>query len=287
MKHRLNHLRRYHSTHSKILEIGPYFNPIFPKREFKNVYSLDVFSRENLINNAKKDKNVPPEKIKDIEEVDFLWAGSLANSIKIKGQKFGLIVSSHNFEHQPNPIKFLLDSERLLDKDGVLTMAIPIATRCFDVLRPLTTTGNWLDRMRSRRPTGGVVFDCMRNLAEHPKCHIMDHGTYAPGDLKLFGPRIDREFYKDTIQNNNKYIDSHCTVFIPESFLLILYDLAKMEILRKLKVFELTVGDFEFVVHLSKSREPLPFYGKEPKEVSLECVRAYYREQKSFFQMEE
>ena len=53
----------------RILEIGPSFNPMVPKRDGWNSYSLDHATRDELVN--KYGPHGQP--VNQIEDADFLW----------------------------------------------------------------------------------------------------------------------------------------------------------------------------------------------------------------------
>ena len=71
------------------------------------------------------------------------------------------MISSHNFEHSPNPIRFLQGCGKVLKPGGVLSMALPDKRACFDYFRPHTTLGQWLEAFfaERERPTPAQVFD--------------------------------------------------------------------------------------------------------------------------------
>lgn len=52
--------------------------------------------------------------------------------------QFDWIVSSHNFEHLPDPIRFLRDCEGLLKPGSFVGMIIPDKRQCFGRFRPTT-----------------------------------------------------------------------------------------------------------------------------------------------------
>jgi len=283
MKDRLQHLQKYYTANSRVLEIGPYFNPIFPKRAFANVFTIDIYDQDALVENAQSDTNINPELISNIEPVDFIWKHSLSQTIASKSVLFDLIVSSHNFEHQPDPIKFLLDCEASLSDGGVLSMAIPTATRCFDAMRPLTTTGTWIDFFdRHVKPTFGIWFDNNSNFCRLVNGHIMNHGTFDSSDL-----RIDADIlklpYTDEERNFNDYRDAHCSVLTMESLKLILYDLDRIGLVSRLKMFDCIDGDFEFIVHFSKSRVPMSFYNEDRCTLTVRSMEYYLKELNSLF----
>ena len=64
------------------LEIGPYFAPIFPKKDGWNVRSVDVFNSEELIERAKLDPSIGENHI-NIEPVDYIFKGSLLHTVVV------------------------------------------------------------------------------------------------------------------------------------------------------------------------------------------------------------
>jgi SAM-dependent methyltransferase len=128
----------------KGLEIGPWFAPLAPKREGYNCLSLDVFDAQTLREKAEQDLNIPKSSIPLIEEVDILGtATDLEDAIAARDAvgTFDYIISSHNFEHLPNPIKFLRGCEKALKPGAYLSMAVPDKRACFDYFRPISTLG--------------------------------------------------------------------------------------------------------------------------------------------------
>ena len=104
------------------LEIAPYFSPLAPKRDGYNCTTLDVFDREELVRRAAADPNIPEEGLGRIEPVDFVGSATEIADLVPSPEHgaFDYIVSSHNFEHLPNPIRFLQGCERLLKPSGIL-----------------------------------------------------------------------------------------------------------------------------------------------------------------------
>ncbi len=91
----------------RLLEIAPYHSPLVAKRDGYNVHTLDVFSREQLESNLAKDPNLDPTS--QLEDVDYVGSATEIASLvpeKMRGA-YEAVLSSHNFEHLANPIKFL------------------------------------------------------------------------------------------------------------------------------------------------------------------------------------
>src|SRR4030095_2803129 len=99
----------------KGIEVGPWFSPLAPKQKGYNCLSLDVFDTETLKEKAKTDPLVADNKIPLIEPVDLIGtATAIDRIVEERGElgTFDYIISSHNFEHSPNPITFLNSSAR-------------------------------------------------------------------------------------------------------------------------------------------------------------------------------
>jgi len=258
------------------LEVGPYFSPLFPKKEGWNAFALDVFETADLIERAKLDPAIG-EKYKEIEEVDFLFKGSLLESVMEKlsdaeakrvigGEGyFDYIASSHNFEHQPNPVQFLLDCSQLLRVGGMLTMAIPIGTRCFDRMRPLSTTGHMIDAFlsKSSKPTTGQLVDFYLNIVcEANTSAAIYHQFYRSEQMTMWCARPDSHwnptFFNSMLadKDSETYHDAHCWIMNRHSLELILTDLKVLGVLPDLHVSSSTDLGFEFIINLVKSARP-------------------------------
>lgn len=109
-----------------ILEIGPFFTPAFI-RPAANVYYLDVLSTHKMKERAATIKSAT---IDTIPEIDYVWAGQ--RYAELIEQKFSIIYSSHNIEHQPCFITHLHDIESVLAKNGAVFLSIPDKRYCFD-----------------------------------------------------------------------------------------------------------------------------------------------------------
>ena len=158
------------SKDQKGIEIAPWFAPIAPKRDGYNCLGLDVFDTETLIGKGRVDPNIVPEQISQIETVDFV--GNAIDIAELVSEKqalgsFDYVVSSHNFEHLPDPIRFLQGCHKILKTGGIVTMAIPDHRACFDYFRPHTLVQEWLEAYhdKRRKPTPSQVFACQANTA--------------------------------------------------------------------------------------------------------------------------
>lgn len=107
---RIDQIIRHIDTSRLGIEVAPYFAPILSKRHGFDVLSLDIFDEEKLRELALNDPGILAEWADRIEPVDIVGdASNIGAMIQGRGiaGEIAYIVSSHNFEHLPNPIKFL------------------------------------------------------------------------------------------------------------------------------------------------------------------------------------
>ena len=83
----------------KILEIGPSYNPVAPKAEGWNCFSIDHDTQENL--RAKYTGH--PVDIRRIEPVDFIWRDGPLDAVIPEEHMgtFDACIASHVIEHFP------------------------------------------------------------------------------------------------------------------------------------------------------------------------------------------
>ena len=139
-------------------------------------------------------------------------------------------------------------------------MAIPIASRCFDCWRPLTSTGDLFDAYLQRRtqPSPGAVLDHNLQHAvlvdQGGRCQVND-STYRFADVVLPGSVSRKWVEAHVVGESSLYVDAHVSRFNPFSFRLIFGDLVSMGLIRRLEIESLVVNGSEFVVRLRKTSE--------------------------------
>jgi predicted SAM-dependent methyltransferase len=215
------------SKQSRIIEIGPSFNPIAPRSAGWNSASIDHLTREGL---AAKYGAHPGVDVNKIEPVDFVWTGGLlSDAVPLEQHgSFDVFLASHVIEHTPDLVAFLDAAQALLKKDGVVILAIPDKRYCFDYFQPLTTTGQVLDAHTKRR---------LRHSGER----AFDHYAYAvtDGGAESWGQRASQGIHlihrlEGAVQNYSlsensaEYHDLHAWHFVPPSFELLLLELAAL-----------------------------------------------------------
>lgn len=249
---RLDILRAGISKTDQILEIGPYFNPIAPKGDGYQAVTIDVFDADQLRRYAAADPNIPDSRIGEIEDVDLV--GSAADLEGLTRARFGddfkfdWILSSHNIEHIPNPIRFLQQCDGVLRRTGRLRLAIPDKRYCFDHYRQLTDTTDWLEAFFEdrRKPT---VYQVFRAASLHGTAES-DGSGWKPATKAL---SLYREWFGPSGNLPVDYIDTHCWTFTPDSFELLIRDVVAFGMVN-LRVEQVTApGGFEFFVDLSST----------------------------------
>ena len=243
------------------LEIGPLHSPICPKRNGWHTLTLDICDSDWL---KEKYKNDPGVDCSKIEEVDVISKESLFTSVQKYTERdialisnpngsLQYIISSHNFEHQPNPLGFLRDSEALLQEGGYLTMAIPVASRCFDCFLPLTTSGQAIDSFLRgcNKPSPGAIFDQRAYHATMGTGESINDLNYNINDV-VFPRQPGINFLNQLNAQDGVYIDAHVSRFNHFSFELLIRDAMAIGILESLIIEEKHLHGSEFLVRLKK-----------------------------------
>jgi SAM-dependent methyltransferase len=213
------------------IEIAPWFAPLTPKRDGFNCATLDVFDKPALLRKAEIDPNIPREGIALIEDVDFVGSATeIAEIVPIEMHgTFDYIVSSHNFEHLPNPIAFLQGCQKILKEGGILSMAVPNMRACFDIFRPHTTIIDWLFAFKQKRtkPSPEQLFQsnvCFATLTQNGS----DTGAFTihdpVNDIVVKGD-LEAQYKKWLASSETDvYEDAHCSAMTPASFQLLILE---------------------------------------------------------------
>jgi hypothetical protein len=159
----------------------------------------------------------------------------------VVGGTYDYLISSHNFEHLPDPIRFLQGAESLLGDGGMLIMALPDCRYTFDRYRPHTLIGEWVEAYRESRkePTPKQVFEFSTYIGEN-------ESRALKGDLLDAWDRWERTGYTDV----------HCTQFFPPSFELLMLE-ARALGLTNLDIVKISPQVFEFFVWLAPNKKKI------------------------------
>lgn len=250
------------------IEVGPYFAPLVPKSAGYKSISTDVFDQEYLKNLAANDAFVGEAASELIEPVDLLGSvselGEMIQHADLAG-KLDYVISSHNFEHIPDPVRFLQACELGLTPNGIVSLAMPDCRTCFDHYRPYSITADFLGAYFERRlrPTAQQVFalqslHCLFNKdgALILSCNLGED-TKQVHPLETLQEAFDA--WNATLANpeQSPYRDTHCWVLTPSVFELIIRDLNFLGLTALEPVWVSENYGHEFFVRLSK-RQHLP-----------------------------
>ena len=122
--------------HGTGLEIGALHRPL-KVPETVTVRYVDCVTREQNI------EKFPELPVMDIVPVTVIDDGFELSSIEDCSYDF--VIANHVLEHSPNPIQVLKNWVRVLRPDGILFTTIPVAEKCFDKGRSLTTIEHLID----------------------------------------------------------------------------------------------------------------------------------------------
>ena len=215
------------------LEIGPLVSPVVTKEQGTIRY-MDHLGTEAL---RAKYRDDPAIDVSRIVPIDFVQDGRrLAECVN--GEKFGYVIASHVIEHVPDMIGWLEQVAEILDDGGHLCLAVPDKRYSFDCRRPDTTAGALLEAYFEKRKVPAVsnVFDHFTEVVV-ADTGTMWSGAVAPASLPRQNPAwagpIAHEFLAMIRRQiaEGTYIDVHCQVFTPASFLGILERLAYLRML--------------------------------------------------------
>lgn len=241
------------------LEIGPSFNPLFPKREGYRVKVLDHAPKEVLVRKY-REHGMPQEQIDRIEDVDYVWSGEPLPEL-VGEDRFDYVVASHVIEHTPDIIAFLNECRQILAPGGVVCLVVPDKRFCFDRFRPLSSLGQVVDAHVLPRKEG-VLAPLLDGLA-YGANRFGTEVTWSAATTD--GPQLTTKDWGELhrwielVQRTDNYIDIHRWTFTPSSFRLLMDDLRQLAMVQ-LAISTITdTNHFEFYVGLRDT-------GAEPAE---------------------
>lgn len=241
------------------LEVSPYFNPAVCKDQY-NVRYVDYVDNATL---KKKAAENPVGKTCDVPEIDWVWhPGKRLRKCIPKGITFDYVVASHVFEHVPNVIGWLNEIFEVLHNDAKLALAIPDRRLTMDFYRRESTlgdiVGNWIESPCHPTPAQVMDFLCQsfHDTRQKPDDPMIDVASIPFGEV----PRhySDEKALEFAIWSHNTrgYLDVHCTVWTPHSFMDLMTRVSSLGLLNvEISQPIENPGRGEFIVHLTKKGE--------------------------------
>lgn len=236
------------------LELGPLDHPLLSKKE-ANVFYVDHMNLEDL----KEKYKTEPVDIEKITKPDYVLSNKSLKTILNK-KKFHYVVASHVIEHVPDIITWFCDIADILEDEGVLSLIVPDKRFTFDIMRntsiPADIIGAYLDKQT--KPTSATMYDftmeCRANIIAS-EVWANQNEDYSKKPY-IYSREVAWQKCLDNA-NTEKYIDCHCHVFTPYSFVKILKSLIELNLLEfEVAHFsETKENSMEFFVSLRKTKK--------------------------------
>ena len=213
-----------------IIEIGPSFAPIAPKKDGWKSWIVDHLPREGLIEKYTGHDS----RIDQIEPVDTVWAGGFLHDAVPADRhgSFDLLIASHVIEHMPDPIAFLQSAATLLTADGRVSLAIPDKRYCFDFYKPLTMSGDLLHAHsnRAERHDARTIFNYLAYSVKSEGQIIWGQAPVGPFEF-AHDLNIASSMFRSVSEPDHEYIDAHAWHFTPSSFKLLILELGELDLI--------------------------------------------------------
>ena len=225
------------------VEVGPLDRPLIP-RGSGIVYYVDHADTSTLRSSYKDDPSISNE---DIVDVDFVWGEERLNDLLASVAPVDFVVASHVIEHVPDIVGWLNEVSQTLKDGGVLSLVVPDKRFTFDYFRDVSKPAGVVEAYfrGARHPSPGQVFD-------HYSTVVFLEAEQAWSG-KLGKPQ--RKFTDEIAWSMSEkaaageYVDVHCWVFTPGSFIEMLRDLVN-----------LGLSDFSVQSYFATERNDNEFY---------------------------
>jgi hypothetical protein len=205
-------------------EIGPLNIPLLSKQESRVLY-VDHLDTAGL-------REKYPT-LHDIVEVDLPMVNDSLEDTLRPVAPLDYIVGSQVMEHVPNPIRWLQELSKVLKVGGSVALSLPDRRLTFDFFREETRPAEIVSAFLHDAviPSVQSVYD-NQSLATAINMHWAIQGSLYPNDVvagrgAISPPKAATNHLELTnIAKSGKYLDAHCWVFTPPSFLLVMAQLA-------------------------------------------------------------
>lgn len=217
-------LTRHLNLKGRGAEVGPLNIPLLSKEESDVLY-VDHLSTEGL-------REKYPT-LHDIAPIDLpIVNDSLADTLRPVAP-LDYVVGSQVMEHVPNPIRWLQELATVLRPEGKVALSLPDRRLTFDFFREETRPAEIVAAFINDDtiPSVQSVYD-NQSLATAINMQWAIPGSLYPDDVvagrgAISPPKAATNHLEMVeIAKSGKYLDSHCWVFTPTSFLLLMAQLA-------------------------------------------------------------
>ncbi len=198
------------------IEIAPYFNPIVDRTRHDVLY-VDCIDNDEIQRKAAEN---PGATGRIVPSVDAVWVPGVPLAKCIGHEPLFYAVASHVFEHVPNPLGWIQEILDCLEPGGVIALLVPNREQSMDFYRRPTSFAEVIGWSieKPARPTPTQVMDFLSQSFE-------DDGS---SDFSVMPPfsRAKRHYtdndaigFAEFVAKEDHYLDVHCSVWTPESFL--------------------------------------------------------------------
>jgi ectoine hydroxylase-related dioxygenase (phytanoyl-CoA dioxygenase family) len=233
------------------LEIGALDRPIVSLNEGRIRY-VDWTTTEEL---KRSRANDPTVNVDAIVPVHYVWGKRTLTEAVGEDAPVDYVVASHMVEHVPDLIGWLQEVAAVLKPGGIVSFIVPDKRYTFDRLRPVSQPAEMVEAFleKRRKPSFRQIFE---HYALHTRVDLKAAWEGQVDDALLTRVHDERhalQVCRDA-QTKDDYVDSHCWVFTPESFVTVLRALTEMDLLdfRVVEFFPTVRGEMDFFVTLER-----------------------------------
>jgi hypothetical protein len=197
------------------LEIGALMEPVVTKAMGRVEY-IDRASTGELRHWYANQGHVDPA---GLVEVDHVWGSQTLLDCVGGVRRYDYVIASHVLEHVPDLFGWLCEVASVLVDGGIASFAIPDKRYTFDALRRTSSGSELVDAYvrRLRKPDVRQIFDHFTSYRDIDTAALHD-GRITPQALPpVHDPRGILEACQRAAENGD-YVDTHCWVFTPLSF---------------------------------------------------------------------
>jgi SAM-dependent methyltransferase len=211
-------------TRMRGLEIGPLASPRVRKTDGSVLY-VDHASTAELKRKYSSDQGMRG-RLDEIVDVDYVIGdGQTIAELVAPEAPFDYVIASHVIEHIPDPLGWMADLAHVLRPGGILSLVIPDKRYCFDINRSLTEISDLVDAnlRHLRQPTYRQTYDfyskALIDLVDTAAvwAGTADYSLVVPQDCD--DPDAAALDACLRMQQSDAFVDVHCQVFTPDSFL--------------------------------------------------------------------
>lgn len=239
------------------LEIGPLATPRVTKDEGPIRY-LDHASSEALKQKYATNPGMQ-NRLKRIVDVDYVVGDNktIADAVGADAP-FDYVIASHVIEHIPDPVGWIAEVAAVLPPGGIFSLVIPDKRYSFDINREITHVSDVVDAyLRNlRQPSYRQAYDFYSKAiagmvdADFLWVGVADYSATIPAhvdDADVAALEACRR-----MKEKNEFVDVHCHVFTPDSFLALFAKLARLDLIdfEVASFFPTEIGSHEFTVGL-------------------------------------